>query len=431
MANEPSVITQNISKKFCKDLRRSMAYGIYDIGRDMFGLPANSGNLRKDEFWALDDVSFELKKGETLGIIGPNGSGKSTLLKLLNGIFRPDKGSIEINGRIGALIEVGAGFHPMLTGRENIYVNGAILGMSKKEIDKKFDAIVDFSGIGDFLDSPVKYYSSGMYVRLGFAIAIHAEPDILLIDEVLAVGDIKFQNKSYERILKIKDNCSIIIVSHSLLSLSRMCDAALWLDKGKSRKYGQAQEVIREYSNVSLRESSGGGNVNVTDRSITATGDLYMEKVRLYDGYGNEKDVFNYNDDLVVQCNYVAAKELGKISFRITISLPTAGVIFGACMLLDGINRDHIFAGTGTVVCRFNKIPLAEGTYQLNINVVPEMMIGKIYRHIAIKSFDVRSEPVSKEVYFHEYTRGIITVPHTWEYKNDDKKTGSSQKQER
>src|SRR3989339_1985280 len=266
--NEIVVSIESVSKKYCKSLKSSMLYGLSDISRNILGLSARSERLRKGEFWAVDDVSFELKRGETLGIIGPNGSGKTTTLKMLNGIFWPDKGKITVKGKVGALIEVGAGFHPLLTGRENIYVNGAILGMSKKEIDKKFDAIVDFSGIGDFLDSPVKYYSSGMYVRPGFAIAIHAEPDILLIDEVLAVGDIKFQNKSYERILKIKDNCSIIIVSHSLLSLSRMCDAALWLDKGKSRKYGQAQEVIREYSNVSLRESSGGGNVNVTDRSI-------------------------------------------------------------------------------------------------------------------------------------------------------------------
>ena len=193
MTNDTVIKVENVSKKYCRSLKHTMMYGMQDIARNSIGLKSCSDTLREGEFWALNDVSFEVKKGETLGIVGANGSGKSTLLKLLNGIFMPDKGRIEINGRVGALIEVGAGFHPMLTGRENIYVNGAILGMSKKEIDKKFDEIVDFADIGDFIDSPVKHYSSGMYVRLGFAIASHADLDILMVDEVLAVGDFRFK----------------------------------------------------------------------------------------------------------------------------------------------------------------------------------------------------------------------------------------------
>ncbi|MCK4325438.1 ABC transporter ATP-binding protein, partial [bacterium] len=184
--NDIAIKVEHVSKKFCKRLRHTMLYGTVDIARSTLGLLPHSGQLRVGEFWAVDDVSFELKRGETLGIIGPNGAGKTTVLKMLNGIFMPDKGKIIIKGRVGALIEVGAGFHPMLTGRENIYINGTILGMSKREIDKKFDDIVNFADIGDFIDSPVKHYSSGMYVRLGFAIAIHCEPDILLVDEVLA-----------------------------------------------------------------------------------------------------------------------------------------------------------------------------------------------------------------------------------------------------
>jgi len=200
MDDDVVVKVEHVSKKYCKSLKRSMFYGVHDIGRNMVGLSAHSERLRDGEFWAVDDVSFELKKGETLGIIGPNGSGKTTLLKMLNGIFWPDKGKITVRGRVGALIAVGAGFHPLLTGRENININGAILGMSKKEINEKFDDIVEFADIGDFIDYPVKFYSSGMYVRLGFAVAVHCKPDILLVDEVLAVGDLGYTFKCYRKI---------------------------------------------------------------------------------------------------------------------------------------------------------------------------------------------------------------------------------------
>src|SRR3990172_3423613 len=201
---------EHVSKKYCKSLKHSMSYGLQDIGRNLVGLSSRSELLRKNEFWAVDDVSFELKRGEALGLIGPNGCGKSTLLKMLNGIFWPDKGKITMKGKVGGLIEVGAGFHPLLTGRENVYINGAILGMSRKEIDDKFDDIVEFADIEDFIDAPVKSYSSGMFVRLGFAVAAHCEPDVLLVDEVLAVGDVNFQNRCLRRINEMMARCAVI-----------------------------------------------------------------------------------------------------------------------------------------------------------------------------------------------------------------------------
>ena len=204
--SDARVMIENVSKKYCKSLKRSMGYGLTDMSKNFFGFGSNSSVLRKDEFWAVRDVSVSVKKGETLGLIGPNGSGKTTLLKMLNGIFWPDAGKITMNGRVGALIAVGSGFHPLLTGRENIFVNGAILGMSKKEIESRYDAIVDFAGIGDFLDTPVKYYSSGMFVRLGFAVAIHCEPEILLVDEVLAVGDANFQSKCIKKMKELRES---------------------------------------------------------------------------------------------------------------------------------------------------------------------------------------------------------------------------------
>lgn len=241
----------NVCKKYCKSLKRSMLYGVKDIARNTFGLSSHSDKLRKNEFWALDDISFEVKKGETLGIIGPNGSGKTTLLKLLNGIFWPDKGKITVKGKVGALIEVGAGFHPLLTGRENIYINAAILGMTKEETDKKFDAIVEFADIGDFLDAPVKHYSSGMFVRLGFAVAVHCEPDILLVDEVLAVGDEGFQNKCFNKIGELRKNgTTTILVSHNMHTISTFTEKAIFLNNGKSKYFRNVTEAIKKYTNL-------------------------------------------------------------------------------------------------------------------------------------------------------------------------------------
>src|ERR1035437_5181623 len=246
--SETVIKVEGLHKKFCQSLKRSLFYGTVDASKSVFGFPIENVELRKKEFWALQDINFELKRGETLGLIGQNGCGKTTLLRLINGIFPPDKGKIMINGRIGALIAVGAGFHPHLTGRENIYLNGTILGMTKGELKRKFDDIVDFAEIGDFIDSPVATYSSGMTVRLGFAIAIHCEPEILLVDEILAVGDIKFQQKCMSKMGDIVENgASIIFVSHNMLSVQQICKTAILFDKGRCIEKGEMLYVINKY----------------------------------------------------------------------------------------------------------------------------------------------------------------------------------------
>ncbi|MBP6940564.1 MAG: ABC transporter ATP-binding protein [Syntrophorhabdaceae bacterium] len=256
MNSDLAIQTEGVSKKFCKSLRRSMAYGMKDIGRNLMGLSSHSNVLRNDEFWALHDITFDVKRGETLGIVGPNGSGKTTLLKLLNGIFWPDKGKLSLRGRVGSLIEVGAGFHPLLSGKENIYVNAAILGMTGSEVNAKMDSIVEFAGIGDFLNVPVKYYSSGMFVRLGFSIAIHCEPDILLIDEILAVGDIAFQNKCLNKISGIVEEGgrSIVIVSHDMNAISLLCDRCLLLHKGELVLNDRPDIVTEKFSSIFVNE---------------------------------------------------------------------------------------------------------------------------------------------------------------------------------
>lgn len=220
----------------------------------------------------MDDVSFELRRGECLGLIGHNGAGKSTLLKMLNGLIKPDKGRIMMKGRIGALIELGTGFNPILTGRENVYNNGAVLGFSKKEIDKKFDSIVEFAEIGDFIDTPVQNYSSGMKVRLGFAVASQMEPDVLLVDEVLAVGDIGFRIKCYNEIFRILNNASVILVSHSMPQIGKVCTRGLLMKNGQSQlESSNVTEVIAEYFNSFTQEKTtitGSGRAKIIEVTL-------------------------------------------------------------------------------------------------------------------------------------------------------------------
>lgn len=255
--NDIALEFDHVWKKFKKGEK-------YDSLRDL--IPAmtkrlftknNRGELQEKEFWAVKDVSFEVKRGEALGIIGPNGAGKSTILKLLSGILRPNKGQIKVNGRLSALIEVGAGFHQDLTGRENIYLNGAILGMKKDEVDKKLDEIIGFSGISEFIDTPVKRYSSGMYARLGFSVAAHIEPDILLVDEVLSVGDMEFQQKCIEKMLSLRNrDVTIIFISHNLQSVQLLCKNTFLLRNGQIITSGKTSEAITEYLTTAQKQSS-------------------------------------------------------------------------------------------------------------------------------------------------------------------------------
>lgn len=240
---------KNVSKKFCKNIKRLMMYGLADVVKGIINFQIHAERLRRDEFWALRNVNFRVKKGESVGLIGLNGSGKSSLLKLINGIFLPDVGEIIVRGKTGALIEAGVGFHPSLTGRENIYLNGTILGMNKKEIDERFRDIVSFAEIREFLDTPVKNYSSGMVVRLGFSIAVHSAPDILLIDEILAVGDLTFQKKCFEKIesLRRDNNVTIVFVSHDMENVRRICDRCVLLDHGRIKMVGETDKVVSIY----------------------------------------------------------------------------------------------------------------------------------------------------------------------------------------
>ena len=265
--SEVLVRVEGVSKKFCRNLKKSLWYGVRDVAselnpfrrnaesfklQDATGLRTSTAesSLRDGEFWANQNLSFELRRGECLGLIGHNGAGKTTLLKMLNGLIKPDTGRIEMRGRVGALIALGAGFNPILTGRENIYVNGSILGLSTRDIENKMDEIIDFAEIRDFIDSPVQSYSSGMAVRLGFSIAVKTEPDVLLLDEVLAVGDPAFQAKCFNTLSEFrKRGTAFILVSHNMHQISRYATSVLYLKKGGVRYLGSPEEGIRQFLN--------------------------------------------------------------------------------------------------------------------------------------------------------------------------------------
>ncbi|WNH11617.1 polysaccharide ABC transporter ATP-binding protein [Thalassobellus suaedae] len=256
--NEVLVKVEGLSKKFCKDLKTSLWYGVKDLVSNVRGNKQDR-QLRDKEFWAVKDINFELRRGECLGLIGHNGAGKSTLLKILNGLINPDVGKVTIKGRVGALIELGAGFNPILSGRENIYNNGAVLGFTKKEIDSKVEEIIDFAEIREFIDMPVQNYSSGMKVRLGFAVAAQMEPDVLIIDEVLAVGDLGFRVKCLNRIGELLKNTAVIFVSHSMPQVARVANKVLLMRNGMSLIYtDDVSKGIQDYYSELMQVNSDG-----------------------------------------------------------------------------------------------------------------------------------------------------------------------------
>lgn len=307
------VKADHVSKKFCRSLKRAMWYGLKDIGTQMLGGDEHK-KLRDEEFWAVDDVAFELRRGECLGLIGRNGAGKSTLLKMLNGLIMPDRGEIRMRGKVGALIELGAGFNPVLTGRENIYNKGAVLGFSKKDIDKRFDAIVDYSEIEEFIDTPFRNYSSGMKVRLGFAVSANLDPDVLLIDEVLAVGDRGFKAKCLDTISKLLQNTAVIFVSHSMPMVSRICTDVMLLERGRPEFKGN--DVSK---GIDLYHGKFGG----LEAAVYGDGRVEVDYIGLKNGSRQvgwqDGDTFEFvsGEDLTVTMNLTLNEYVDNLDFTL------------------------------------------------------------------------------------------------------------------
>jgi len=374
------VRVENVFKKFCRSLKRSLWYGMKDLGNELIGRsPNDNGQLRKDEFWAVKDVSFELKRGECLGLIGRNGAGKTTLLRMLNGLIKPDKGRIEMHGRVGALIALGAGFNPILTGRENIYVNASVLGLSKKEIDAKFDEIVDFAELGEFIDAPVQSYSSGMQVRLGFSIATSFKPDILLLDEVLAVGDIGFRAKCFNVISEIINNASVIFVSHNMPEISRICSSVIVLNKGEtifhSKEIGAG--IDRYHSLLSPVETVITGNNKVTIHSIT-----------LESNFKKNIDTINYMDNLTLHFDIKIDASVKSPVLYINISNQSLQTI-AQC---NSFYNKFEFSNSGIrsiITVNLGGMNLNPGLYYLSVSILEGYGDEVLMRHIYFKSFKV------------------------------------------
>ncbi len=275
MEGEVLIKVEDLSKKFCRDLKRSLRYGLQDMAGEITGRP-RTDSLREKEFWAVKDIGFEVRRGECLGLIGHNGAGKTTLLRMLNGLIKPDQGRIEIRGTVGALIALGAGFNPILTGRENIYVNAAVLGLSKARVDEKLEEILAFAELGEFIDMPVQHYSSGMSVRLGFAVAaILIEPDILFLDEVLAVGDISFTIKCLNRVRELMRTSAVVFVSHNMPLISSFCTRVLVMDHGHTvLDTDQPGVAINHYYGLvsGTQQVSGSGEAKVLEAQLEADG---------------------------------------------------------------------------------------------------------------------------------------------------------------
>lgn len=313
---------------------------------------------RYEEFWALKDVSITVKKGETLGIIGANGCGKSTLLKIIAGILRPNTGRIVVNGKIAALLELGAGFQGDLTGRENIYLNGAILGLSKKEIDKKYDDIVAFSELDHFIDNQVKNYSSGMYMRLGFAVAVNVNPDILLVDEVLAVGDEAFQKKCLEKIYEFqKAGKTILFVTHDMSTASQVCNRLVMLEKGVVKDQGKPAKIAKKYHSVML------GQFNENEwgsREATIT------SVKFLNCDGQEKSVFDFNQGMTIIINYKVQKKIPSLAAGIMIYDPKGREVYGTNTKLKGVDINTRI-GEGAVKFHLDYLPLLPGKHGVTV----------------------------------------------------------------
>lgn len=366
---DPIVRFENVTKRYNLGLTR-ISFPVM-ISQSLRNMIKNNHSPRKNHLLALKDINFKLYKGESLAFVGPNGAGKSTILKLLAKITRPTQGRIDVNGQLSALIELGAGFHPDLTGRENIYLNGTILGLKRKEVDMRFDEIVSFAELERFIDTPVKRYSSGMTVRLGFAVASCIEPDILLVDEVLAVGDASFREKCVKRINElIKRGTSLIFVSHSMELVKSVCEKAIYLEHGEIQKYGKSSDVIDAYHNAldhqrALQYSQSNGEKPITGLDIEIT------KIEVKGQNQPHQEFIKSDEKIEIFIHYLAYKPLGKSNVVVRIYRADG---LSCCVMrtyYDGFKL-NIEKGSGTISLIIEPVQLYGGMYHCTAWIMNE-----------------------------------------------------------
>jgi ABC-type polysaccharide/polyol phosphate transport system ATPase subunit len=419
----------NVSKRFTlrHERRRSFQEAALAFLQGGILSPSKGRDNSREELWALKDVSFAVERGKTLGIIGPNGSGKSTALKLITRILEPTSGQINVQGQVSALIELGAGFHPDLTGRENIYLNGSLLGFSRKEMKAKFESIVEFSELEKFIDVPIKHYSSGMHMRLGFAVAIHVDPDILLIDEILAVGDQAFQNKCLGKIGELKSQgVTIIFVSHDLQAVQDLCDRAIWLEDGNIQQVGQADRVVASYmaaveeqleAKLQHQNIVGATARLSSPKSPTRSGMLHIRDVKMVDAAGKPRWTFRSGEPVRIRITYESTERVERPVFSILIHR-SDGVYISSTNTynIDPFEVGPI-EGRGELVVTVERLDLYQGDYFLSVGAyvepsppfwaTPACFLDKRYKFRMLSSSGVH---------------GILVLPAKWEHRPGVKK---------
>jgi ABC-2 type transport system ATP-binding protein len=359
---------------------------------------------RYDEFWALKGVDFEIPFGSTFGIIGSNGSGKSTLLKCLAGILSPDKGSVSCNGRMAALLELGAGFHPDLSGRENIYLNGAILGMTRSEIDRKLEEIIDFSGLEKFVDTPVKNYSSGMVVRLGFAVATNVDPEILIIDEVLAVGDESFQHRCHEKIESFRqEGRTIILVSHGLMQVAQLCSTVAWLEKGVIQEIGPSYEVIGKYAGQS-HDAAPKIEGEIGER--WGSHEAEITRAEFVNADGVPVHVLKTGEPISLQIDYTAHMPIKEPVFGIRITHLHGTNVWGSNTKRMGF-QPATLNNSGTITLNIPELPILAGTYDLTVALTDQHETFEYDHWERRVRFDV--------VQYNSFDEGLIQIEANWQ----------------
>jgi ABC-type polysaccharide/polyol phosphate transport system ATPase subunit len=439
----------HVSKRFTLHLERPRSFqemvvslfGLRTLSRRGVALPQPA----RQDFWALKDVNFSIYGGEVVGIIGENGSGKSTTLKLISRILRPTSGGVSVKGKVSALLELGAGFHPDLTGRENIFLNGSLLGLSKREMDARLDQIVEFSELAEFIDTPIKHYSSGMTMRLGFAVAVHVDPDILLTDEVLAVGDEAFQRKCLDHISELRRRgVTIIFVSHALEAVRALCRRVIWLDHGRVIADGPAGQVIDKYlayenakdaervraehsgtqphriaapeamipveeDEVGVETTAVGQDAGIDPFNIPTTGRASIEDVTFRDAQGNRKSVFQTGEDLTIEIHYRADEPLLDPTFGLALFTENGTQINGPNTRFAGFTIPRI-EGSGQVNYTIPALPLLAGRYDVTAAVTgPDLTDIHDHKH-QIASFSVQPTPDLPERW------GVVYMPSRWDH---------------
>ena len=412
---KPIIEIKNISKKYNITHQRGGYIALRDVLMGIIKSPFSFlktkarqvvGFEKKEEFWALKDISFNVNRGEVVGIIGANGAGKSTLLKILSQITPPTEGEIILRGRVGSLLEVGTGFHPELTGRENIFLNGAILGMKKREIAKKFDEIVEFAGIGKFLDTPVKYYSSGMYVRLAFSVAAHMEPDILIIDEVLAVGDAEFQKKclgKMEDITKTQGR-TILFVSHNMGAIQSLCSKCVLLDHGSIVMVGKTSEVINLYTAPKEKAST----VTLDSRGK----EVNVEKIWLENELGKKIATAEMGDNIFLNVEYFIEKEIPSMDISALVSKDGVSLFQSSDIDTNEAVRYHRQPGLYMTRVKLPTQIFKEGVYIIQVRVGTDKNISDPNATVKFKIINTKIDMTNKS--YHPERQGLLFMDLEW-----------------